>query len=141
LFRDPEKRRSGFAQVDLDKSAVDVKMVAMAADSGTLLDDNGKPLPNQTLTVDVRGSGWEPVATVKTDEAGRFEFAALPADVKLYFWIESGSGAPEYIIRDNDRVFAPDEVREKDDLKARRVDSQTAAPIARPSDRLAGRVS
>jgi hypothetical protein len=141
LFRDPEKRRSGFAQVDREKSSVDVKMVDMAADSGTLLDDNGKPMPGQTLTVDVRDSGSEPVATVKTDEAGRFEFAALPADVKLYFWIESGSGRPEYLIRDDDRLFAPREVREKDEVKARRVDSQAAAPVARPSAPLADRVA
>ena len=97
-------------------------MVAMAGDSGTLLDDNGKPLAGQTLTIDVRDSGWEPVATVKTDAAGHFEFAAVPAEVKVYFWIESGSGRPEYIVRDNDRVFAPGEVRKNEELKARRVD-------------------
>ncbi len=119
LFRDPEQRRSGFAQVDLDKSSVDVKMVTMAADSGTLLDDHGEPMSGQTLTVDVPDSGRELVATVKTDEAGRFEFTALPANVKLRFEIESGDSRPEYLIRDGDRLFAPGEVRERDDLKAR----------------------
>jgi hypothetical protein len=123
FFRDPEKRRSGFAQVDVNKSIVDVNMLDMASDSGTLFDDNGKPMPGQTLTVDVRGSGWEPVATVKTDEDGRFDFGALPARVELYFWIESASGCPEYLIRDCDHLFIPGEVRQKDDLKARRVDS------------------
>jgi hypothetical protein len=122
-FRDPEERRSGFAHVDRDKSSVDVSMVAMAADSGTLLDDKGKPMPGQTLTVHVQDSGAEAVATVKTDEAGRFEFAALPANVKLDYLIESAAGRPEYLIRDGDRLFAPGEVRENDDLKVRRVDS------------------
>ncbi len=121
FFRDPTKRRSGFAEVELDKSFVDVKMVDMAADSGILLDDNGKPMPGQTLTVDVRESGWQPVATVKTDESGRFEFPALPAGVKVYFWIESGAENPEYLVRDGDRQFAPGEVRENDDLKTRRA--------------------
>jgi hypothetical protein len=141
-FSDPEKRRSGFARVDLDQSSVDVKMVAMAADSGTLLDESGKPMPGQTLNVDVQDSGWDPaVASVKTDEAGRFEFAALPADVRLSFRVESGAGRPEYLIRDGDRQFVPGEVREKDDLKARRVDPQAAAPNARPSAPLAERVA
>jgi len=116
-------------------------MVAMAADSGTLLDDNAKPMPGQTLTVDVRDSGWEPVASVKTDASGRFEFAALPANVKVYFWIESGTGRPEYLIRDGDRLFTPGEVREKDDLKAGRVGTRAAAPVARPSAPLADRVA
>src|SRR5262249_49898449 len=137
----PERRRSGFAQVDLDKSSVDVKMVDMASDSGTLRDDNGTPMPGRTLTVDVRDSGWEPVATLKTDEAGRFQFAALPADVKLYFWIERGAGGREYLTRAADRLFAPGEVRERDDPRAARVGSQAAAPGTRPSAPLADRVA
>ena len=48
LIQGPRKAclRSGFAWVGLDGRPVDVKMVAMAADSGTLLDDgNMAPMP------------------------------------------------------------------------------------------------
>jgi hypothetical protein len=141
LFRDPEQRRSGFAQADLDQSSINVKMVAMAADGGTLLDDSGKPMPSQTLVVSMLGVGPKPVATAKTDEAGRFQFGVLPVDVKLQIWIESGAARTEYIIRNGNRLFAPGEVRENDDLKARRFASQAASPVARPSAPLADRVA
>ena len=70
-------------------------------------------------------------STAKTDEAGRFAFTTLPADVTLFFRIEGGPGRPEYLIRDGDRKFAPGEEREEDDLKALRIDPQAAAPAAR----------
>ena len=41
--------------------------------------------------------------------------------MNLYFWIESGSGRPEYIVRDSDRLFTAGEVRENEKLKARRL--------------------
>lgn len=124
LFRDPVRRRSGFAEVSLNQSAVDVKMVAMAADSGTLRDDMGKPMAGQTLTVHVSNTGWQPIGTLKTDDAGHFEFPTLPADVSLSFWIGSEPGRPEYFIRDGNRQFAPGEVRVNDDLKAVRLNAK-----------------
>ena len=93
------------------------------------------------MTRGCAGLGLAAVATVKNSARPGGRFTALPAAVKLYFWIESGAGRPEYLIGDGDRLFAPGEVREKDDLKARRVDSRAAAPVARPSAPLADRVA
>jgi hypothetical protein len=132
LFLDPEKHRSGYAKLGPESDSLDVTMVPMASDSGVLLDEKGKPMAGQTLTLDVRDSGWNPVDMQRTDAAGRFRFPAVPADVPLYLWVGDGSGRADFFVRDNDRLFNPGEEREKDEAKVRRLGAPAAAAAAAP---------
>ena len=66
--------------------------------SGTLTDDNGKPLSNKRIGV--TGPRLPPSSSVfaetKTDENGRFEFKNLPTGYKLQIYTESGENWREW---------------------------------------------
>ena len=55
LFVDPSRQRSGFTQVGQAGSTVELTMLPTATYSGTLLDDEGQPLPGRTLQLDANG--------------------------------------------------------------------------------------
>jgi Thioredoxin-like len=133
VFSDPQKHRSGFAQVGLKESSLDVNMTATAVYSGTVLDENGLPMSGQTLELYVKTLWGKPLAAGVTDSAGRFQFAAAPATVPLVLTIGRGEKNPEYFIPDPDRMFQPGELRENDVVKPRR--SQSADQATRPSRR------
>jgi hypothetical protein len=130
VFSDPQKHRSGFAQVGLKESSLDVNMTATAVYSGTVLDENGHPMSGQTLELYVKTLRGEPLAAGVTDSAGRFRFAAVPATVPLVLTIGRGEQDPEYFFA-RDRMFQPAEVRENDVVRPSR--SQSADRVARPS--------
>ncbi len=129
FFSDPAKRRSGFAQLGLEESSVELKMVAMATYSGTLLDEKGQPMAGETVKLSVKTSDGEPIATRQTDTAGRFRFEDVPADVPLSMYIGNGVTASGYFLANGDRLFQPGEVRANDEVKPRLRNSRP--PVAR----------
>jgi Thioredoxin-like len=130
VFSDPRKRRSGFAQVGLNESSLDVNMTATAVYSGTVLDERGHPMSGQALELHVKRLWGKPLALGVTDSAGRFRFAAVPATVPLVLTIGRGEKDPEYFF-ERDRLFQPGEVRENDVVRPSR--RQSADRVARPS--------
>ncbi len=128
FFSDPEKRRSGFVRLALEESSVDLKMVAMATYSGTLLDEKGQPMPGETVKLSVKTSDGEPIVTRQTDKAGRFRFEDVPAGVPLSMYIGNGVAPSGYFLADGDRLFEPAEVRANDEVKPRLRDSRP--PVA-----------
>jgi hypothetical protein len=132
VFNDPQKHRSGFAQVGLNESSLDVNMTATAVYSGTVLDEHGHPISGQNLEMHVKTLWGKPLAVGVTDNAGRFRFGAIPANVPLVLTIGRGEKDPEYSF-DGDRLFQPGEVRENDVVRPSR--SQSADELARPARR------
>ena len=129
FFSDPAKQQSGFAQLGLEESSVDVKMVAMATYGGTLLDEKGQPMAGETVKLSVKTSDGEPIATRQTDTAGRFRFEDVPAGVPLSMYIGNGVTPSGYFLADGDRLFQPGEVRANDEVKPRLRGSRP--PVAR----------
>ena len=130
FFVDREKGRAGFASVGLSEEAVDVSLVATASYSGTLLDEQDQPMADRTLQMHLKTSEYEAVADQRTDQAGRFQFANVPANVPLQLGIRNAADDPEYYLFDSDRLFQPGEVRENDQVKPQRP--TRSAPVARP---------
>jgi len=131
VFSDPQKHRSGFAQVGLKESSLDVNMTATAVYSGTVLDENGHPMSGQTLELYVKTLWGKPIAAGVTDSAGRFQFAALPTTVPLVLTTGRGERDPEYFISGGDRMFQPGELRAHDVVQPSR--RQSTGQVARPS--------
>jgi hypothetical protein len=141
FFSDTDQRQSGFATIGLKESSVAVNMVAMAADGGTVRDPEGRPLTGQPLGLYLNTAGLEPVATVRSDESGRFRFPAVPARVPLQLQVAERTGRPEFFVAGGDRLFEPGEVRENDTLDVRRIQPPDAvARPAQPSVPLADRI-
>jgi hypothetical protein len=128
VFSDPQKHRSGFAQVGLTESSLDVNMAATAVYSGTVLDEKGHSISGQNLELYVKTLWRKPLATGVTDGAGRFRFAAVPANVPLILTIGREEKDPEYYF-EGDRMFLPGELRENDVVRPSR--SQSAEGVAR----------
>ncbi len=138
-FFDADRQRNGFAAIGSGEPNVELAMVATATYSGTLLDENAQPMAGRRLSLYVKTSAEKAVTDQQTDEAGRFRFSIVPANVPLQLTIgHEGDGPPEYILFEGDRRFTPGEVRENDRVKPRRGDS--SAPIVRPTIPLAKRV-
>jgi hypothetical protein len=129
FFNDPEKRRSGFAEIGWKKPTVELKMEPTATYSGTLQSEEGQPLAGQRLSLFVTNGGSEAVAIEQTDKAGRFRFDAVPVSVPLSLSLGNGVTRSEYILFDHDRFFTPGEARENDELRPSR---RGGPPVARP---------
>jgi hypothetical protein len=131
LFVDPNTHRSGFATLDVSETSLDVAMEPTATYSGTILDENAHPLVDRTVRFFMPRLLYEPVAAQRTDKAGWFRFADLPANVPLSLAMDFKGGRPDYNIEGGDRVFQPGELRENDPVKPRPMNSR--APIALPA--------
>jgi hypothetical protein len=83
----------------------------------------------------VKPSDRKPVAARQTDDAGRFEFAAVPSRIPLQFTIRYEVERPDDYIANGDRMFNNGEVRENDRLTLIRTSS--LAPNVRPAVPLA----
>jgi hypothetical protein len=98
---------------------------------------------DQTLNLYLKTAGPETVASQQTDESGFFRFPAVPAGVPLTLGIGGGAGAgaaagrPDYFLFDADRLFAPGELRENDDVRPERRGSPVVAPVVPLADRVA----
>jgi RNA polymerase sigma factor (sigma-70 family) len=139
LFIDPTRQRSGFVRVGRADSTAEVTMVPTATYSGTLLDEKSQPLSGRTLQLDVETARRNAVPARRTDEAGRFRFEGVPAQVPLRLLIRNEQDGPEYDLGlGGDRLFEPGEVRENDHVRARRIGP--AATVVRPSVPLAQRI-
>jgi len=135
LFVDPQNHRSGFATAGLGDSTVTVAMEPTATYSGTILDENARPLVDRIVRFYMKNIFYEPVPTQRTDKAGRFRFTAVPANVPLQVTMDWKGDRPDYVLEGGDRVFLPGEARENDQLTPRPMNSP--APIARPAVALA----
>ena len=93
---EPERRRSGFATIGLNDTSVDVSMLTMAADGGTVRDPDGRPMAGQTLRLLLKDAAPEAIATQKTDASGRFRFPAVPARAPLVLVIGDGMRRLDY---------------------------------------------
>jgi hypothetical protein len=121
FFIDRDQERSGFAERVQGDTDVDVVMKSSATYSGTLVDDNSKPVAGRTLEMYVKTSYGKVVAAQQTDKAGRFRFTGVPSNVPLQFRNRNELGGPQCYILSGDRIFNPDEVRENDQLKLHQV--------------------
>jgi hypothetical protein len=129
-------------QGDVD---IAVTMERTATYSGTLVDDNAKPVAGRTLQMYVKDSGNKPVAAERTDKAGRFRFTGVPSNVPLQFANRYEVDGPECYIVKGDRMFTPDEVRENDQLKLHLAGSssanvRSAVPLAKSVENICGNV-
>jgi hypothetical protein len=107
--------------------------------SGTLLDENAQPLPGRTLQLDVQMARHDAVPARRTDGAGRSRFESVPARVPLRLLIRNEVDGSEYDLGfSGDRLFDPGEVRENDQVRARRLGPAAAA--GPPSVALAQRI-
>ncbi len=138
LFSDTERGLSGFSQVNGEVSSLVLDLVPMAKYSGRVVDEDGPPMVNELVSVFLKSTGLEPLATEKTDVFGRFRFAAVPTGVPLALGIGSWEARVRYHLGDGDRLFAAGEVRQDDVLRPRRVNSPEARPALPLADRVAG---
>jgi hypothetical protein len=136
-FFDRQKQKAGFARL-VQESAVEVAMESTASYAGTLLDEAGRPMADQALQVFVKTSRFEAVAAQQTDEAGRFRFPVVPANVPLELHLRYEGDDPDYYLSDRDRMFKPGEIREGERLSASRAGS--SGPSTRPTVPLASMV-
>ena len=134
LCVDPPQRRSGFAQVGQADSTVDLTMVPTATYSGTLVDEKEQPLAGRTLQLHIKLARHDAVPARQTDQAGRFRFEGVPAQVPLRLLIRNEGDGPEYDLDlSGNRLFEPGEIRENDHVRARRVGpAASAGPPAVP---------
>ena len=89
-----------------------------AAYSGTLVDDNARPVVGRTLELHVFWpSNRKAIAAEQTDKAGRFRFTGVPANMPVQFRIGDENSRPESYVDNDDRLFKPGEVKENDQLK------------------------
>ena len=140
LFVDPPRQISGFVRLGQADSTVELTMVPTATYSGTLLDEKAQPLAGHTLQLDVQTARHHAVPARRTDEAGRFRFDGVPTQVPLRLLIQNEGDSPEYDLGiSGDRLFEPGEVRENDQVRARRMGP--AAAVAPPSAPLAQRTT
>jgi hypothetical protein len=141
FFHDLQSRSSAFMQVDRNVPNVALEMEPSARYRGTLVDDTGKAMAGQVLTLSVQGT-MEIVASIQTDQAGRFDFETVPVNLPLALNVGTGATPPEYMVVANDRLFLPGEVRENDNVRPRRLGGiEPAAPLARPARPLADRIA
>jgi hypothetical protein len=133
FFVDRARERCAFTPRVEGGASITLSMEPMTATySGTLLDENGQPMAGRTLEFYVRSSQVEAVPAQQTDQAGRFRFAALPADVPLQLAIRREPEQPDYFLFEGPRLFNPGERREHDLLKPQRVGE--SLPSARASE-------
>jgi hypothetical protein len=139
FFIDRDQQKSGFAERVAGDADVELSMEPMTATySGTLLDENARPMSDRTLWMWVKSSDAKAVAAQQTDKTGRFRFTSLPCKVPLQLSIRDENDRPDYFLVDVDRMFNPGEVRENDQLKPRRIGS--SPPSARSSVPLANSI-
>ena len=132
LAFDPTHRRSAFAQVGPETATVDLPLEPTASYGGTLVDENGKPLPDRKISLGIQEIRPDPIATVRTDEHGCFRFPSVPARAALELNLQDAGTPPQdwtpYLI-DRDRFFEPGEVRLDQTLQAGWI---YAGPISPP---------
>ncbi len=138
LVVDPEKERSAFARLGPKDSSTELVMEPTATYSGTVVDENGKPLADRTVRLSTP-SFLDVVEPQRTDGAGRFRFTGVPVNTPLRLAINNEPGLPEYFLFDNKRLFQPGETRENDVVRTPRRDSPAGTErAARPlSERVA----
>lgn len=139
LVLDLSRNRSGFVQLGQENAPIELSLVATATYTGTLLDEEARPLADRTLQLDVKTANFVVSAPQRTDKAGRFQFMDVPANVPLQLSILHEDEKPEYYFSDGDRLFNPGEIRENDRVKSHRRGSST--PITGSSVSLAQRVA
>jgi RNA polymerase sigma factor (sigma-70 family) len=122
LFVDPTRQRSGFASLGAADSSIELTMVPTATYSGTLLDEKGQPLSDQTVQLELKMSRQDAVSTRRTDKMGRFRFDGVPSQVPLQLQIRNEGAGPAYRLFREDRLFEPGEVRENDQVSAQRIE-------------------
>ena len=124
---DGDQKRSGFAEKVNGNAPVEVAMEPMTATySGTLVDENARPISGRMLEMRVKTSDGKVVAAQQTDKTGRFQFTGVPCKLPLQFDIRNEDDRPEYYLFDRDRMFKPGEVRENDQLKPKRAVSSSS---------------
>jgi hypothetical protein len=87
LVRDPEQHLSGFAQLGVDDTTVDVALSPTAVYSGVAVDQGGRPIVAKTVRLaprDTMGDSDVRAADDQvTDSEGRFKFDAVAVNVPL----------------------------------------------------------
>ena len=71
-------------------------MEPTATYAGVLVDENDRPMAGRTLKFYIKESDGKAVAARKTDEAGRFRFNGVPANVPRHCASPNEGGWPEY---------------------------------------------
>lgn len=134
LAIDGEQKLSGFAEVGLDDETVELVMEPTATYSGTVLDEEGKPMVGWTMKLTTDSSFQDVVEPQRTDDAGRFRFTGVAVNTPLRLWIEPKEELKKYFLFDTDRFFEPGEVREGGPVRPERMgEDGRSARLKKPS--------
>ncbi|MGD9720075.1 MAG: thioredoxin family protein [Pirellulales bacterium] len=141
LVMDREQGRSGFVKLGPNDSTADVAMQPTATYSGTLLDENDKPMAGQVLKLQVDKAHDVVVASQPADEEGKFKFAAVPANVPIRLVLANDNPDEWRYFSDDERAFLPGEVRGDGILKSRIANNDRAPAAAKAPPPLAETVA
>ncbi|MDR3623167.1 MAG: sigma-70 family RNA polymerase sigma factor [Paludisphaera borealis] len=128
FFFDRDRKLGGYAEGIKGDAVIDVAMTPTATYSGTLLGVDGRPAAGQTLEIYVKRSSVKPIASQRTDEAGRFRFTGVPSNVPLQVCNRHEPDGPDDSIFDGDRMFNPGEARENAQLNLLTVSFSSSNP-------------
>lgn len=132
LVIDHERQLSGFAKLGAEEDAMELQMQPSATYSGTLVDENEKPLAGRTLQLMTEKSLQDVTDPQQTDEAGKFRFMGVAINVPLRIFIKNDEGQTEYFVFE-EALLEPGEVRDAERLEAYRTDGiAKAEPPPRP---------
>ena len=124
LVIDRKKSLSGFIRVGPDDTSVEIDMLPTATYSGTMLDENGKPLADCSVRLVTTSSFLDVVEFQRTDEQGCFQFTGVAVRTPLRLLMGGNErGMPERFLHGSERLFEPGEERKNDTLQPRRMHS------------------
>jgi Thioredoxin-like len=109
---DTAERLSGFIKVPATATTIDLPLAPTAVFSGTVVDENGKPLQGASLQMALEGTRFAGAKAQMTDEQGNFRFGAVAASIPVRLQIRR-KGDGDEVQFNRTRFFLPGEVREK----------------------------
>lgn len=136
LAIDEETKLAGFVKIQKDQPAGTIEMRPCASFQGTLLNENGEPLPKRELQNLIGGVAFVPIGpTVVTDAEGRFSLSAIPSELPIRMSLTNDETKEGNYRIFGDLLFEVGENRADAKVKAQRI-ADERAPRGRQAEKV-----
>ena len=125
LVIDREAQLYGYGEITAETTRLELSMLPTATLSGTIVDENGKPLKKRRLKlISSEQSTASATETVLTDDEGQFRLISVPGGVELRLVLVNEEGQVPYDLPLIDLRFKSGEKRDAGMVQARRLTPQ-----------------
>lgn len=136
LVIDEETKLAGFVKIQKEQPVGTIEMRPCASFQGTLLNENGEPLPKRELQNLIGGVAFVPIGhSIVTDAEGRFSLSAIPSEIPIRLSLTNDDTKEGNYRIFGDLLFEVGENRADAKLKAQRI-ADERTPRSRQAEKV-----